>query len=149
MFKLSAPHCELANTHPKSWVYRTMAQIICRSHSLLSATVQLFHPPSIASDASLPSQLISPSVSGLPWVQEPLLHSSSPGAQILSCLLSFLFPFFLYAWFPLQLTGLISLESNWLSRIFSSTIVQKHQFFSTQSSFWFNSYFCTWLLEKP
>ena len=37
-------------------------------------------------------------------------------------------------WFPLGLTGLISLQSKELSRVFSSTIVQKHQLFSTQSS---------------
>ena len=37
-------------------------------------------------------------------------------------------------WFLLGLTGLISLLSKWLSRVFSNTTVQKHQFFSTQLS---------------
>jgi len=37
-------------------------------------------------------------------------------------------------WFPLELTGLISLQSKGLSRVFSNTIVQKHQLFSAQSS---------------
>ena len=37
-------------------------------------------------------------------------------------------------WFPLRLTGLISLQSKGLSRIFSNTTVQKHQFFSAQLS---------------
>ena len=37
-------------------------------------------------------------------------------------------------WFPLRLTGLISLQSKGLSRVFSSTTVQKHQFFSPQLS---------------
>ena len=37
-------------------------------------------------------------------------------------------------WFPLGLTGLISLQSKGLSRVFSSTTVQKYQFFSTQPS---------------
>ena len=37
-------------------------------------------------------------------------------------------------WFPLGLTGLISLQSKGLSRVFSSTTVQKHQFFGTQLS---------------
>ena len=37
-------------------------------------------------------------------------------------------------WFPLWLTGLISLQSKGLSRVFSSTTVQKHQFFSAQLS---------------
>ena len=38
---------------------------------------------------------------------------------------------------PLGLTGLISLQSKGLSRVFSSIIVQKQQFFSTQPSLWF------------
>ena len=42
--------------------------------------------------------------------------------------------------FPLGLTGLISLLSMGLSRVFSNTIVQKHQFFSTQPSLWSNSH---------
>ena len=37
-------------------------------------------------------------------------------------------------WFPLGLTGLISLQSKGLSRVFSNTTVQKHQFFGTQLS---------------
>ena len=43
-------------------------------------------------------------------------------------------------WFPLGLTGLISLLSQGLSRVFSSTIVQKHQFFGAQPSLWSNSH---------
>ena len=46
-------------------------------------------------------------------------------------------------------TGLIPLQSKGLSRVFSSTTVQKHQFFSTQPSLWFSSHIRTWLLEKP
>ena len=45
-------------------------------------------------------------------------------------------------WFPLGWTGLI-LQSKGLSRVFSSTTVQKHQFFSTQPSLWSNSYMTT------
>ena len=37
-------------------------------------------------------------------------------------------------WFPLGWTGWTSLKSKWLSRVFSNTTVQKHQFFSTQFS---------------
>ena len=48
----------------------------------------------------------------------------------------------------LGLTGFILLSKG-LSRVFSSTAVQKHQFFSAQPSLWSNSYICTWLLEKP
>ena len=50
--------------------------------------------------------------------------------------------------FPLGLTGLISLQSMELSRVFSSPTVQKYQFFGAQLSLWSNSCICTWLLEK-
>ena len=52
-------------------------------------------------------------------------------------------------WFPLGWTGWISLQSKGLSRVFSNTTFQKHQFFSTQLSLWSNSHIHTWLLEKP
>ena len=51
--------------------------------------------------------------------------------------------------FPLGLTALISSQSTELSRVFSSTTVQKHQFFGDQLSLWSKSHFCTWVLEKP
>ena len=51
-------------------------------------------------------------------------------------------------WFPLGWTGWISLQSKRLSRVFSSTIAQKHQFFGAQLSLWSNSHIHTWLLEK-
>ena len=52
-------------------------------------------------------------------------------------------------WFPLGLTGLISLLSKELSGVLSSAAIQKHQFFSTQASLWSSSHISTWLLEKP
>ena len=52
-------------------------------------------------------------------------------------------------WFPLGWTGRISLQSKGLSRVFSNTTVQKHQFFSTQLSSQSNSHIHTWPLEKP
>ena len=51
-------------------------------------------------------------------------------------------------WFPSGLTGLISLLSKGLSRVFSSAIIQKHNFFCSQPSLWSNSHISTWLLEK-
>ena len=51
-------------------------------------------------------------------------------------------------WFPLGLTGLISLLSKVLSRVFSSTTVWKHQFFSAQPSLWSNSHICMWTIGK-
>ena len=52
-------------------------------------------------------------------------------------------------WSPLEWTGWISLQSKGLSRVFSNTIVQKHQFFGTQPSSQSNSYIHTWPQEKP
>ena len=52
-------------------------------------------------------------------------------------------------WFPLGLTGLISLLSKGCSIVLHSTTVQKHQFCSTQLFLWSSSHICTWLLEKP
>ena len=52
-------------------------------------------------------------------------------------------------WFPLRWTGWISLQSKGLSRVFSNTTVQKHQFFSAQLSLQSNSHIHTWLLGKP
>ena len=52
-------------------------------------------------------------------------------------------------WFPLGLTGLISLKSKEFSRVFSSTIIQKQQFSTAQLSLWSKSHIHTWLLEKP
>ena len=46
-------------------------------------------------------------------------------------------------WFPLGLTGWISLQSKGLSRVFSNTTVQKHQFFGAQLSLWSNSHIHT------
>ena len=51
-------------------------------------------------------------------------------------------------WFPWGLTGWISLKSKGLSRVFSNTTVQKHQFFGAQLSSQSNSHIHTWLLEN-
>ena len=52
-------------------------------------------------------------------------------------------------WSPLGWTGWISLQSKGLSRVFSNTTVQKHQFFSIQLSSQSNSHIHTWPLGKP
>ena len=58
-------------------------------------------------------------------------------------------PMNIQGWFPLGWTGLISLQSKGLSRVFSNTAVQKHQFFGSQPSSQSNSHMHTWPLEKP
>ena len=57
------------------------------------------------------------------------------------------FPMNIQSWFPLALTGLISLLFKGLSRVFSSTTIWKHPFFSARLQS--NSHSCTGLLEKP
>ena len=52
-------------------------------------------------------------------------------------------------WFPLGLTGLFSLQSKGLSRVFSNTTVGNHQFFGLLPCLWSNSHIHTWLLERP
>ena len=60
-------------------------------------------------------------------------------------------PMNIQGWFPLGLTGLITLLSKRLSRVFSSTTIGKHQFFGAQPSLWSTSHIhgLTWLREKP
>ena len=58
-------------------------------------------------------------------------------------------PMNIQGWFPLGLTGWISLLSKELSKVFSSATIGKPQFFSAQPSLWSNSHICTWLLENP
>ena len=63
------------------------------------------------------------------WVDSSLQE----GGQSIGASASVL-PRNIQSWFPLGLTGLISLQSKGLSRVFSNTTIQKHQFFSTQPS---------------
>ena len=65
---------------------------------------------------------------------------ASGGQSIGASALASALPMNIQGWFPLELTGLISLKSKGLSRVFSTTI-QKHQFFGTKSSLWSNSWF--------
>ena len=61
----------------------------------------------------------------------PMSQLFTSGGQITGALASVL-SMYIQGWFPLGLTGLISLLSKGLSRVFSSTTVQKHQFFGAQ-----------------
>ena len=63
--------------------------------------------------------------------------------------LALLLPMDIQVWFPLGWTVWISLQSSVLSRVFTNTTVQKHQFFGTQPSLWSKSHIHKWLLEKP
>ena len=103
-------------------------------------------------DAIQPSHPVSPtSPPALNLSQHQHLFqwvSSASGGQNIGASASIL-PMNSQGWFLLGVTGLISLLSMRLLRVFSSSTVQKHQFFSVQPSLWSNSHICTWLLEKP
>ena len=73
---------------------------------------------------------------------------ASGGQSIRASVSASVLPMNIQGWFPLGLTGLISLLSKGLSRVFCSTAVWKHQFFGAQPYLWSNSHIHTWLLEK-
>ena len=104
-------------------------------HLTISSSVSPFssHLQSFPASASFPVSQFFPS------------GGQSIGVSALASVL----PMNIQDWFPLGLTGLIPLQSNALSRVFSSTTAWKHQFFGAQLSLWSNSHIHTWLLAKP
>ena len=77
-----------------------------------------------------------------------LLFASS-GQTIGASASASVLPVNIQGWFPLVLTGCISLQSKGLSRVFSSTTIGKHQFSGAQPSLRSSAHIYTWLLEKP
>ena len=73
---------------------------------------------------------------------------TSGGQSIRASASASVLPMNIQSWFPLGLTDFISLQSYGVSRVFSSTTIQRHPFFGTQPSLWSNSRIHTWLLEK-
>ena len=73
----------------------------------------------------------------------------SGGQNIGASALGSVLPMNIQDWFPLGLTGLISLLSKGLSRVFSNSTVGKHQLLGVQPSLWSTSHIHTWLPEKP
>ena len=104
------------------------------------------HPTILSSVVPFSSCLQSFPASG----SFPMNQFFESGGQSIGVSVSASFlPMNIQDWFPLGLTGLISWQSKCLSRVFSNTTVQKHQFFSVQLSLWSNLHIHTWLLEKP
>ena len=87
---------------------------------------------------------IFPNISDFPMSQ---LFSSS-GQSVGDSTLATVLPKNIQGWLPLGVTDLIFLQSKGFSRVLSSTIIGKHQFFSPQPSLWSNYHISTWLLEK-
>ena len=88
---------------------------------------------------------LQPSSGSFPMSQLSSWGGHSTGV---SALASFL-PRKSHGWSPSEWTGWISLHSKGLSRVFSNTTVQKHQFFGAQPSSQSNSHIHTWPQEKP
>ena len=120
-------------------------------HQLLEFTQTHSHR---VSDAIQPSHpLSSPS----PPAPNSSQHQSFPMSQLFAwggqsigvSASKSLLPMNTQDWSPLGWTGWISLQSKGLSRVFSNTTVQNHQFFSAQPSSQSNSHMHTWPQEKP
>ena len=107
-------------------------------HRVSDAT-QPSHPLSSSCPQSLPASGSFPMSQLFTW-GGPTIGVSASGSVL---------PMNTQDWSPLEWTGWISLQSKGLSRVFSNTTVQKHQFFSTQPSSESNSHIHTWPLEKP
>ena len=118
--------------------------------------------PRIHSDSRASSQWCHPAISSsvVPfssWPQSLPASESFPKSQLFAwggqstgvSTLSSFHPKNTQDWSPLEWTCWISLQSMGLSRVFSNTTIQKHQFFSTQLSLQSNSHIHTWPLEKP
>ena len=127
------------------------ARLLCpsptpRACSNLCPSSQWCHPSISSSVVPFSSHLQFFPASGSFLVSQ---FFASGGQSIGVSVSTLVLPMHIQDWFPLGLTGLISLLSKGLSRVFSNTTVQKYQFFSTQLSLWSNSHIHTWLLEKP
>ena len=100
-------------------------------------------PSHLLAPPFLPALNVSQHQDLFQWVSS--LHQVAIRASVPASVL----PINIQGWFLLGLIGLISLMSEGLSRVFSSTTIQKNQLFGAQSSLWFTSHIHTWLLEKP
>ena len=117
-----------------------------RVHSDSCPSSPWCHPAissSVVPFSSCPQSL--PASESFPMTQIFTWGGQSTGV---SALASFL-PKKSQGWSPSEWTGWISLQSKVLSRVFSNTTVQKHQFFGTQLSLQSNSHIHTWPQEKP
>ena len=137
------------------WLFRT--PWISARQASLSITISWSSIRLRSIESVMPSSHLILLLSPSPPAPNPSQHQSFPMSQLfawggqsigVSALASFL-PKNTQHWCPLECTGWISLQSKGLSRVFSNTTVQKHQFFGSQLSLQSSSHSHTWLLEKP
>ena len=165
------------STCPYPLTYYTLAsesiQMNCRPVTQLCLTL---YDPMDCSTPGFPVHHQLPELAQIHvhWVSDAI-QQSHPVVDLSSCLQSFptsesflmsqffasggqkigvsasasVLPMNIQGWFPFGLTDLTSLKSKGLSRVFSSTTIQKRQFFGTPPSLWSSSPIPTWLLEKP
>ena len=136
------------------WLFATSSTAVCQGSLAITNSWSLLKLMSI--ELVMPSNhlilchplLLLPSIfpSSRVFSKESVLHIRWPKYWSFSFSISSSMN--IQDWFPLGLTGLI-LQSKGLSRVFSNTTVQKHQFFGTQLSLWSHCHIHTWLLEKP
>ena len=130
---IAARQAFLSITNSRSSLRLTSIESVMPSSHLILCRPLLLLPQSLPASESFPmSQLFA-------W------GGQSTGVSALAWVL----PMNTQDWSPLERTGWISLQSKGLSRVFSNTTVQKHQFFGAQLSSQSNSHIRTWPLEKP
>ena len=130
---ITARQASLSITNSRSSLKLMSIESVC--HPAISSSVIPFSscPQSLPASESFPmSQLLA-------W------GGQSIGVSSLASVL----PMNTQDWSPLGWTGWISLQSKGLSRLFSNTTVQNHQFFSAQPSSQSNSHIHTWPQGKP
>ena len=136
--------CSVMSESATPWIAALQASLsITNFQSSLRLTSIESVIPSVVPFSSYPQSL--PASESFPMSQLFAWGGQITGA---SALASFL-PKKSQGWSPSEWTGWISLLSKGLSRVFSNTTVQKHQFFSAQLSSQSNSHIHTWPQEKP
>ena len=124
-------------------IYPSLSPRLCSNSSILSWRCHQTIPFSVTPFYSCPQSF--PESGFFPISQFFASCGQSIGVSASASVL----PINTQDWFPLGWTGRISLSSKGLSRVFSNTTVQKHQFFSAQLSSQSNSHIHTRPLEKP
>ena len=130
---IAAHQASLSITISRSSLRLTSIESVMPSIHLILCRPLLLLPP------------IPPSIRVFPMSQLLAWGGQSTGVSALASV----FPKKSQGWSPSEWTGWISLQSRGLSRVFSNTTVQKHQFLGAQLSSQSNSHIHTWPLEKP
>ena len=178
MFTYSVNQLIRKRTFPQALLvsYGTVNNHRCHTFSSVSVVSDSLQPHGLQHDrlpCPSPAPRVYPNSCPLSWWCHPTISSSvipffclwsfpasgsfqmsqffTSGCQSIGVSASTLvLPMSIQDWFLLGLTGWISLQSKGLSRVFSNTTVQKHQFFGAQLSLWMSdSHIHIWLLEKP